>query len=55
MTDEYPPEEAAEEQRWKETGGVDPDTGEMWLTPRMERNAAALVATWKKWEEDKKS
>jgi hypothetical protein len=27
---------------WKETGGIDPETGKMWLTPRMEQEAVAL-------------
>lgn len=36
------------ERLWKETGGVDPETGKMWLTPRMEREAEKLVKEWEK-------
>jgi hypothetical protein len=28
---------------WKKTGGIDPNTGKGWLTPRMEREAQALA------------
>lgn len=31
------------ERLWKLTGGIDPNTGEMWLTPRMEREAQELA------------
>ena len=35
------------EELWKLTGGCDPATGKMWLTPRMEREAEALAERWK--------
>lgn len=34
---------------WKKTGGVCPQTGKMWLTPRMIRDAEKLVKTWESW------
>ncbi len=34
------------EKLWKEQGGIDPVTGEMWLTPRMERRAEELRKIW---------
>ena len=34
------------ERLWKETGGVDPKSGKMWLTPRMERIAQQVAASW---------
>lgn len=43
MSDDYPDAEAAAERHWREQGGVDPNTGKMWLTPRMERNAIRLA------------
>jgi hypothetical protein len=46
--DKVLPGEEAEEARWKVESGVDPDTGRMWLTPRMERNAQRLVDIWEK-------
>ena len=36
---------------WKKQGGVDPKTGRMWLTPRMERMARRMQEEWKKREE----
>jgi hypothetical protein len=42
-----PNHELAIEQKWREQGGVDPDTNEMWLTPRMHRNAIRLEAALK--------
>ena len=47
-TDDYPPEEAELEAKWRATKGVDAE-GKAWLTPRMERNAiklAKLMASW---------
>lgn len=38
--------EKALEQIWKDTKGVNPETGKMWLTPRMERDAAKLEESW---------
>jgi len=35
--------EEALEALWKEQKGVNPETGEMWLTPRMEREAKQLA------------
>lgn len=35
------------EELWREQAGIDPETGEAWLTPRMEREAAALEEAWK--------
>lgn len=43
------PGEESIEALWKDQKGVDPNTGNMWLTPRMERAAAVLT---KKWEEE---
>jgi len=41
-TDDYPDHEAPFEKQWQYMGGIDVD-GKMWLTPRMERNAARLA------------
>ena len=41
-TDDYPDREAPWEDQWRSMGGIDVD-GKMWLTPRMERNAARLA------------
>jgi hypothetical protein len=38
--------EAIIEELWKETKGVWFSTGAMWLTPRMEREAKSLAASW---------
>ena len=43
--DDYPESEAAVEMLWKDTGGIN-ESGEAWLSPRMQRNSAALVAAW---------
>ena len=34
------------EELWKKQKGVDPNTGKMWLTPRMERDAKTLQDHW---------
>jgi NitT/TauT family transport system ATP-binding protein len=39
--------EEALEQLWKEQKGVNPQTGKMWLTPRMEREAKKIEKAWK--------
>ncbi len=39
--DDYPESEADTERLWRQTGGVDKD-GNIWLTPRMARNAKKL-------------
>ena len=44
--DVAPPCESDIEERWLIEKGVNPETGEAWLTPRMERNAARLAAAW---------
>ncbi len=44
--DEVRPDELALEALWKAQKGVDPETGKAWLTPRMERIAAATAAAW---------
>lgn len=33
---------------WRQQKGVDPETGEMWLTPEMEKEAADLAKQWEK-------
>lgn len=38
--------EKAYERLWKLTGGVNPHTGEAWLTPRMKREAKSLMDSW---------
>jgi len=42
-TDDYPMCEAINEREWRATKGIDPRTGHMWLTPRMERNAVGMT------------
>jgi hypothetical protein len=51
MEDKYPESEIEIERLWKEQKGIDPETGKMWLTPRMERNAEETV---KSWEQERK-
>jgi hypothetical protein len=38
--------EAELEQLWRDTKGINPKTGEMWLTPRMARGAAKTAEAW---------
>ena len=40
------PGEEAIEAKWKATRGIQRESGEMWLTPRMEREAARLQRVW---------
>lgn len=47
--------EARLERLWKLEGGVDPETGEMWLTPRMERDATKIKEHLDGWEEKRKN
>ena len=42
--DDIAPHEQAIEDKWKEQQGVDPETGAVWLTPRMTRNAIRTEA-----------
>lgn len=39
-------EEVEIESLWHDQRGIDPRTGKMWLTPRMEREASALQKHW---------
>lgn len=45
--DDYPQSEAEIEAKWRAEGGID-ENGQMWLTPRMNRNASRLVELWRK-------
>ena len=49
--DEVWPDEYALETLWKSQKGINPETGEAWLTPRMERLAAETVKTWQEMRE----
>ena len=49
--DDYPEHEQPWEDQWKSTGGIDVD-GKMWLTPRMQRNAARLANSWENSDQD---
>lgn len=44
--EEAPPHEKEVENLWREQKGVNPETNEMWLTPRMKRNAIRTAATF---------
>ena len=46
--DTYPDSESDVENLWHKQGGINPDSGKMWLTPRMHRNAAILKKRWEK-------
>ena len=48
----YPGEEPIEE-RWKREKGIDPATGEMWLTPRMLRASKRLQEMWERQESER--
>ena len=52
--DEVWPDELALEVLWKSQKGVNPETGEAWLTPRMERIAAETVKGWERKEMERK-
>jgi hypothetical protein len=40
------------EQNWKETRGIQKESGKMWLTPRQERVADNLVKVWAEQDKD---
>lgn len=39
-------EEKDVEKLWIDIGGINPKTGEIWLTPRMHRQSQALINYW---------
>lgn len=51
-TDVVRDEEKLIEEMWQQQKGVRPDTGEAWLTPRMERNVKKTVQGWAKQDAD---
>lgn len=46
--DDYPDEEDEIERLWRQQGGICPETGRMWLTPRMHRNSIELAKHFSK-------